>query len=362
MAKRPVVSLENINLSIDDHQILKNVSLELEEGKFYTMLGPSGSGKTSILRVIAGFSQPTSGRILFNGKKINKLPPNKRNLNTIFQDYALFPHLNVFENIAFGLKLQHKNKTEIKDRVDQILKIVQLTGLENREINELSGGQKQRVSIARSLVLNPRILLLDEPLSALDAKLRKDMQYELRELQQRLGITFLFITHDQEEALAMSDFIFVINNGEILQSGTPVDIYDEPINHFVANFIGESNIVSGTMVKDFLVNFVGKDFECADAGMRKNEPVEVVLRPEDLDITGAHQGKLTAKVDTQIFRGDFYEIIAYDEANNEWQIQSTNPVEDHAIIGIDFDPEDIHVMRYGEKEPDFDARLETYED
>ncbi|WP_317636600.1 ABC transporter ATP-binding protein [Xylocopilactobacillus apicola] len=349
-------------MSIDDHQILKNVSLELEEGKFYTMLGPSGSGKTSILRVIAGFSQPTSGEVLFNGEKINNIPPNKRKLNTIFQDYALFPHLNVFENIAFGLKLQQKSKAEIEDRVQQILKMVQLTGLEERDINELSGGQKQRVSIARSLVLNPRMLLLDEPLSALDAKLRKEMQYELRELQQRLGITFLFITHDQEEALAMSDFIFVINAGEILQSGTPVDIYDEPINHFVADFIGQSNIVPGIMVKDFLVNFVGKDFECADAGMRPNEQVEIVLRPEDLDITSVDQGKLTVRVDSQIFRGDFYEIIAYDEDDNEWQIQSTNSVEDDAVVGINFDPEDIHVMRYGEKEQDFDARLETYED
>ncbi|WP_317698534.1 ABC transporter ATP-binding protein [Xylocopilactobacillus apis] len=349
-------------MSIDGNQILKNVSFELEEGKFYTMLGPSGSGKTTILRVIAGFSNPTSGRILFNGKKINNLPPNKRKINTIFQDYALFPNLNVFDNIAFGLKLQRKNKSEIEERVNQMLKLVQLKGLAEREIDELSGGQKQRVSIARSLVLNPKMLLLDEPLSALDAKLRKDMQYELRELQQRLGITFLFITHDQEEALAMSDFIFVINDGEILQSGTPVDIYDEPINHFVANFIGESNIVSGTMVKDFVVNFVGKDFDCADAGMRPNEPVEVVLRPEDLDITDVDDGKLTVQVDTQIFRGDFYEIIAYDEDHNEWQIQSTNPTKDGATVGINFDPEDIHVMRYGEKEQDFDARLETYED
>lgn len=349
-------------MNIGDHKILKNVNLELEEGKFYTMLGPSGSGKTTILRVIAGFIQPTSGNILFNGKKINNVPPNKRKLNTIFQDYALFPHLNVFENIAFGLKLQRKTKSEIEKRVLEILKLVQLSGLEDRNIDELSGGQRQRVSIARSLVLNPKMLLLDEPLSALDAKLRQEMQYELRELQQRLGITFLFITHDQEEALAMSDFIFVINDGEILQSGTPVDIYDEPINHFVADFIGQSNIVHGIMKRDFLVNFVGKDFICADAGIQPNEPVEVVLRPEDLDITEVDQGKLTVHVDSQVFRGDFYEIIAYDEDDNEWQIQSTNAVKGDATIGIDFDPEDIHVMRYGESESDFDARLETYED
>ena len=239
---------------------------------------------------------------------------------------------------------------------------MQLNGLEKRSVEELSGGQRQRVAIARSLVLNPKMLLLDEPLSALDAKLRKKMQYELRNLQQRLGITFLFITHDQEEALAMSDFIFVINNGEILQSGTPVDIYDEPINHFVADFVGQSNIIDGTMIRDFVVNFVGKTFECSDAGMRHNEPVEVVLRPEDLDITEVKKGKLTVKVKSQIFRGDYYEIIAYDEDHNKWLIQSTNPVKDGAIVGINFDPEDIHVMRFGEKEQEFDARLETYED
>ncbi|MCT6892914.1 MAG: ABC transporter ATP-binding protein [Bombilactobacillus mellifer] len=362
MAEKTIVELKNINVIIDDLQILKNISFELETGKFYTMLGPSGSGKTTILRVIAGFSQPTSGEVFFNGKKINQLPPNKRKINTIFQDYALFPNLNLFENVAFGLRLQHKHNSEISDRVSQILDLVQLNGLEKRSVEELSGGQRQRVAIARSLVLNPKMLLLDEPLSALDAKLRKKMQYELRNLQQRLGITFLFITHDQEEALAMSDFIFVINNGEILQSGTPVDIYDEPINHFVADFVGQSNIIDGTMIRDFVVNFVGKTFECSDAGMRHNEPVEVVLRPEDLDITEVKKGKLTVKVKSQIFRGDYYEIIAYDEDHNKWLIQSTNPVKDGAIVGINFDPEDIHVMRFGEKEQEFDARLETYED
>lgn len=362
MTGKTIVELKNINVIIDDSQILKNISFELETGKFYTMLGPSGSGKTTILKVIAGFSQPTSGEVFFNGKKINQLPPNKRKINTIFQDYALFPNLNLFENVAFGLRLQHKHNSEISDRVSQILDLVQLNGLEKRSVEELSGGQRQRVAIARSLVLNPKMLLLDEPLSALDAKLRKKMQYELRNLQQRLGITFLFITHDQEEALAMSDFIFVINNGEILQSGTPVDIYDEPINHFVADFIGQSNIIDGTMVRDFVVKFVGKTFECSDAGMRHNEPVEVVLRPEDLDITEVKKGKLTVKVKSQIFRGDYYEIIAYDEDHNKWLIQSTNPVKDGAIVGINFDPEDIHVMRFGEKEQEFDARLETYED
>lgn len=362
MTGKTIVELKNINVIIDDLQILKNISFELETGKFYTMLGPSGSGKTTILKVIAGFSQPTSGEVFFNGKKINQLPPNKRKINTIFQDYALFPNLNLFENVAFGLRLQHKHNSEISDRVSQILDLVQLNGLEKRSVEELSGGQRQRVAIARSLVLNPKMLLLDEPLSALDAKLRKKMQYELRNLQQRLGITFLFITHDQEEALAMSDFIFVINNGEILQSGTPVDIYDEPINHFVADFIGQSNIINGTMVRDFVVKFVGKTFECSDAGMRHNEPVEVVLRPEDLDITEVKKGKLTVKVKSQIFRGDYYEIIAYDEDHNKWLIQSTNPVKDGAIVGINFDPEDIHVMRFGEKEQEFDARLETYED
>ena len=270
--------------------------------------------------------------------------------------------MNVFENIAFGLRLKKTPENIIKEKVADALKMVQLSGYENREISQMSGGQQQRVAIARALVNEPEVLLLDEPLSALDLKLRTDMQYELRELQQRLGITFIFVTHDQEEALAMSDEIFVMSKGEIVQSGTPVDIYDEPINRFVADFIGESNIVDGVMKEDYLVEFVGKEFECADAGMRPNEKVEIVIRPEDLSLTSIEKGKLTVEVDTQLFRGVHYEIICYDENGNEWMIHSTRKAEVGSKVGLYFEPHDIHVMRFGESEEDFDARLESYED
>lgn len=356
-----IVELKHVGKRYGDTQVLKNVNIEIEQGKFYTLLGPSGSGKTTILRAIAGFLDVSEGEVLFDGKRINDVPANQRKVNTVFQDYALFPHLNVFDNVAFGLRLHRMSKETIKTKVTDALKMVRLQGYADREISELSGGQQQRVAIARAIVLEPQVLLLDEPLSALDAKLRKDMQYELRELQERLGITFLFVTHDQEEALALSDEIFVMNDGQVQQSGTPVDIYDEPVNHFVADFIGESNIIQGHMIKDFLVEFNGKQFECADAGMRPNEPVEVVLRPEDLDITAADAGKVNVEVDTQLFRGDYYEIVAYDQLKNEWLIHSTNPAKDGETVGLTFDPEDIHVMRLNESEEEFDARLETYE-
>lgn len=356
-----IVELKHVGKRYGDTQVLKDVNIEIEQGKFYTLLGPSGSGKTTILRAIAGFLDVSEGEVLFDGKKINDVPANQRKVNTVFQDYALFPHLNVFDNVAFGLRLHRMSKGTIQTKVTDALKMVRLQGYADREISELSGGQQQRVAIARAIVLEPQVLLLDEPLSALDAKLRKDMQYELRELQERLGITFLFVTHDQEEALALSDEIFVMNDGQVQQSGTPVDIYDEPVNHFVADFIGESNIIPGHMIKDFLVEFNGKQFECADAGMRPNEPVEVVLRPEDLDITAADAGKVNVEVDTQLFRGDYYEIVAYDQLKNEWLIHSTNPAKDGETVGLTFDPEDIHVMRLNESEEEFDARLETYE-
>lgn len=362
MSNNTIISFENVNKFYEDTHVLKNINFEIEKGKFYTLLGPSGCGKTTILRIIAGFTDVSNGKVTLNEADVTNLPPNKRKVNTVFQDYALFPHMNVFENIAFGLRLKKTPENIIKEKVADALKMVQLSGYENREISQMSGGQQQRVAIARALVNEPEVLLLDEPLSALDLKLRTDMQYELRELQQRLGITFIFVTHDQEEALAMSDEIFVMSKGEVVQSGTPVDIYDEPINRFVADFIGESNIVDGVMKEDYLVEFVGKEFECADAGMRPNEKVEIVIRPEDLSLTSIDKGKLTVEVDTQLFRGVHYEIICYDENGNEWMIHSTRKAEVGSKVGLYFEPHDIHVMRFGESEEDFDARLESYED
>lgn len=363
MAK-PIISFEHVTKRYEDTDdaVLKDISFDIEEGKFYTLLGPSGCGKTTILRIIAGFSEATEGDVYFDQKRINDIPANKRLVNTVFQDYALFPHMNVFDNVAFGLKIKKLPKAEIERKVMEALRLVQLKGYEKREISEMSGGQRQRVAIARAIINEPKVLLLDEPLSALDLKLRTDMQYELRELQQRLGITFIFVTHDQEEALAMSDIIFVMNKGKIIQSGTPVDIYDEPINHFVADFVGESNIVKGTMIEDNLVEFVGKRFECVDGGMRPNESVEVVLRPEDLSITTVDRGKLVVKVDTQLFRGVHYEIICYDADGNEWMVHSTRKAQEGSKVGLSFEPEDIHVMRFNESEEDFDARLESYEE
>ncbi|NBD24464.1 ABC transporter ATP-binding protein [Paenibacillus glycinis] len=343
-----------------DEAVLKNVSFEIERGKFYTLLGPSGCGKTTILRLIAGFAEPTKGEIYFNGKVINHVPANKRQVNTVFQDYALFPHLNVFENVAFGLRIKKFKQADIKEKVLEALRFVNLAGYENREIGEMSGGQRQRVAIARAIVNRPEIILLDEPLSALDLKLRTEMQVELRELQRRLGITFIFVTHDQEEALAMSDEIFVLNEGRIQQSGTPTDIYDEPINRFVADFIGESNIVAGRMTKDFLVEFAGKAFDCVDRGLQPNEPVDIVIRPEDLEITRPGEGKLEVRVETQLFRGVHYEIQCADEAGNRWLVHSTRKAEVGEPIGLTFDSEAIHVMRYNETEEEFDKRLEAY--
>lgn len=358
---QPIIELNHVTKSYGDHTILKNINLTLESGKFYTLLGPSGCGKTTILRTISGFSSATTGDVLFAGKRINDVPANHRNINTVFQDYALFPNMSVAENVAFGLTLKKMPKDTIQERVNQALKLVRLADYGNREIDALSGGQQQRVAIARAIVMQPQVLLLDEPLSALDAKLRRAMQYELRELQQRLGITFLFVTHDQEEALAMSDEIFIMNDGEILQSGSPVDIYDEPINHFVADFIGESNIIPGRMVTDYQVTFNGRQFECSDAGIPANERIEIVVRPEDLTLSDPTTAKITATIDSQLFRGDYYEIVATDDRGHDWLIHSVPPADDGTTIGLNFRPQDLHVMRLHEKEAEFDARLETYE-
>ncbi|RVU69893.1 MULTISPECIES: ABC transporter ATP-binding protein [Lactobacillus] len=357
-----IIQLKHINKRYDDGFIaLKDINLKIESGKFYSLLGPSGSGKSTILRIIAGFTQPTEGEVWFDGKNITDLDPAKRQINTVFQNYALFPHLNVFENVAFGLKIKKLPLSQIKPKVKDALHMVRLDGYANREISELSGGQQQRVAIARAIVNEPKVLLLDESLSALDKRLRKEMQFELRAIQKKLGITFIFVTHDQEEALSMSDEIFVLNDGKIQQNGSPVDIYDEPINDFVARFIGESNLLPGRMIQDYEVEFANHHFQCADAGMKANEKVEVVIRPEDLDIVAPEKGKLVATAQTQLFLGDHFEIKAIDTDENEWLIHSTNGCQLNERIGLYFDPEDIHVMRQHESQADFDARLESYE-
>lgn len=354
MSNDILLDLKNITLSFEEDKILDNVSLYIRDKEFVTLLGPSGCGKTTTLRIIGGFLSPDEGDVYFEGNKINDLPPHKRNINTVFQRYALFPHLNVFENVAFGLrvkKIRDENgnlvkmpENEIKKRVKKMLEIVDLKGFDKRRVTKLSGGQQQRVAIARALVNHPKVLLLDEPLGALDLKLRKEMQIELKQIQQQLNITFVYVTHDQEEALSMSDTIVVMKGGEIQQIGTPEDIYNEPKNAFVADFIGESNIFDGIMIKDFLVNFSGCDFECVDKGFSLNQPIDVVIRPEDINVVAPDKSRLTGVVTSSVFKGVHYEMNV--KCNGlDWMIHSTKCKEVDDVVGLDFGPEDIHIMK-----------------
>ena len=342
-----VIDLQSICKEYDGETVLDNINLYIRDKEFVTLLGPSGCGKTTTLRIIGGFETPDNGKVLFDGEVINDLPPYKRSINTVFQKYALFPHLNVYENIAFGLKVKKLGKAEIKEKVENMLKLVNLVGFEKRNINTLSGGQQQRVAIARALINEPRVLLLDEPLGALDLKLRKDMQVELKNIQQRIGITFIYVTHDQEEALSMSDTIVVMADGKIQQIGTPIDIYNEPKNAFVADFIGESNILDGTMLEDYKVKFAGHTFNCLDKGFDKNEAVDVVVRPEDVDVVPVEKGMLVGTISSVTFKGVHYEIIV-DIKGFKWMIQTTDYAAPDSTIGLYIEPDAIHIMKKSE--------------
>ena len=364
MKKDVIIDLKNISVSFDGQPVLKNMNLYIRDGEFVTLLGPSGCGKTTTLRIIAGFLEPDEGEIFFDGNKINGLPPHKRQVNTIFQRYALFPHLNVWNNVAFGLKLQNLAKPEIERQVADMLRAVNLAGFEKRSVSSLSGGQQQRVAIARALAVRPRVLLLDEPLGALDLKLRKDMQVELKSIQQQLGITFIYVTHDQEEALSMSDTIVVMDDGVIQQIGTPKEIYDEPKNAFVADFIGESNILDGVMLKDYLVRFAGVSFACVDKGFAKNERVDVVIRPEDIDIVPPEAGLLRGTVTSVTFKGVHYEFIV-DVQGFKWMIQSTDAQAAGDVIGISIKPQEIQIMRkslYSDRVGDYSCYSDEFEE
>lgn len=338
-----VIELKKISISLNKEIVLENFNIKIKSGKFVTLLGPSGCGKTTTLKIIAGLLTPDSGEVFFEGENITLLPPYKRNINTVFQRYALFPHLNVFDNIAFGLKIKNIPKDEIKDRVFNILKAVNLEGFEKRKPFQLSGGQQQRIAMARALVNRPKVLLLDEPLSALDLNLRKEMQIELKEMQQNLNTTFIYVTHDQEEALTMSDTVVVMNEGIIQQIGTPEQIYNEPQNAFVADFIGQSNILNGTMVEDFKVFFADKTFDCVDRGFEKNQPVDVVIRPEDIQIVSEEEGKFSGVVDVVVFKGAHFETEIFAR-NMYWLVHTTKYHEKGKKVGLTFNPDDIHIM------------------
>ena len=373
---KELIRLRDLCMAYDDELVTDHLNLYINDKEFLTLLGPSGCGKSTTLRIIGGFTAPLSGDVLFDGVRINDVPPYKRQINTVFQKYALFPHLNVFENVAFGLRMQRrpdpsdpKRKTklpeeEIRQRVLEMLEAVSLKGFENRRTDALSGGQQQRVAIARALVNRPKVLLLDEPLGALDLKLRKDMQIELKRIQQQVGITFIYVTHDQEEALTMSDTIVVMDKGTIQQIGTPEDIYNEPKNAFVADFIGESNIIDGVMVQDKLVQMYGRQFPCLDGGFSENEPVDVVIRPEDIDIVPVEQGQLTGTVTNVTFKGMQYDIIV-DFRGFKWLIQTTDHSPVGARIGIKIDPDGIHVMkksRYSGLYGDYSSFSDEYDE
>ena len=344
---KELIRLVDLKMAFDDEIVLDDINLYINDKEFLTLLGPSGCGKTTTLRIIGGFLKPMSGDVLFDGERINDVPPHKRKVNTVFQKYALFPHLNVYENVAFGLRVAKVSEKEIEERVTEMLEIVSLKGFENRKVSQLSGGQQQRVAIARALVNRPKVLLLDEPLGALDLRLRKDMQNELKRIQQAMGITFIYVTHDQEEALSMSDTVVVMDRGRIQQIGTPEDIYNEPKNAFVADFIGESNILDGVMPEDCLVKFFGRKFKCVDKGFEKNEPVDVVIRPEDIDIVPPDDGHLCGTVTAVTFKGVHYDTIV-DFKGFKWLIQTTDYHEVGEYIGIRLEPEDIHIMHKSE--------------
>ena len=344
---KKIIELKNITKSFDGEVVLDHIDLDIYDNEFLTLLGPSGCGKTTTLRLIGGFETADEGDIIFMGENINNMPPHKRNVNTVFQRYALFPHLNVFENVAFPLREKRVPKAEVEQRVKEMLSMVALTGFEHRSVTSLSGGQQQRVAIARALISRPKVLLLDEPLAALDLKLRKDMQQELKNIQKAMGITFVFVTHDQEEALSMSDTVVVMSEGRIQQIGTPIDIYNEPKNAFVADFIGESNIVDGVMLEDRKVAFSGHVFDCVDFGFEKKEPVDVVVRPEDVDIVPEDKGMLKGVVTSVTFLGVHYEIIV-DINGFKWMIQTTDFVDVDEHIGLFIEPEAIHIMKKSE--------------